>query len=147
VTAPSTVTADIAAELSKIRQRAEEEVRYLGLAPGDQASPADDALRLAEGFEALLKLHGDDPIYALATDCDHPEPEDDTSEEWEAWEQDHPAGAGGDQVCELTEVERACLECSRLARLYDDTSWISPGECTVRTAITAALCGGEVPSS
>jgi hypothetical protein len=145
LTTPSTVTADIAAELTKIRQRAEEEVRYLGLAPGDEPSPADDALRLAEGFEALLKLHGDEPIYVIASDCGHPEPEDDSSAEWEEWEESHPAGGEGAQVCVLTEDCRACPECSRLARLYDDT-WISPAECSTRSAIIAALSGEEVPS-
>lgn len=54
---PETTPPDLLAQLAAMRTRAQEERSYLNLAPGDEASPADDVLRLLAIPEALLKAH------------------------------------------------------------------------------------------
>lgn len=56
---PETTPPDLLAQLAAMRTRALEERSYLNLAPGDEASPADDVLRLLAIPEALLNLADD----------------------------------------------------------------------------------------
>lgn len=73
------------------------------------------SLRTAPGV--VLPVHDTDYcVYAAADNCGHPRPEDDTSDEYAAWEDDHPGGEGVSgwegEICYLTPMGVWCKECS-----------------------------------
>ncbi|WP_275779667.1 hypothetical protein [Paenarthrobacter sp. Y-19] len=62
------------------------------------------------------------PVYEAADNCGHPAPEDDTSDEYADWENNHPEGEGLSdclQICELSPIGVFCQECSQ-----DNGDWI-----------------------
>jgi hypothetical protein len=65
----------------------------------------------------------DYPVYKSADDCGHPAPEDDTSDAYAKWEDDHPEGEGLSecvQICHLSPIGVFCQECSQ-----DNGDWIT----------------------
>lgn len=56
--------------------------------------------------------HGAVQMYLYADNCDHPEPENSESREWEEWAADHQSGRDGPPICILTPLGTACPACT-----------------------------------
>jgi hypothetical protein len=98
-----------------------------------------------EAVLAALALHGCEPWYLAASDCGHPEPEDDMSDEWQDWDDSHVTGSGGILICRETQIDSFCRECTRLN--YGDgepegDDFVS-APCGTRKAVLAALTGKD----
>ena len=63
--------------------------------------------------------HGAVPLFGDADDCGHPEPADDTTLEWNDWEDDHPVGTEG-RLCRLDPMGSCCLACTEAAAEEED---------------------------
>jgi hypothetical protein len=100
------------------------------------------ALKALAGVDAALKLHGSVPWYCAASDCEHPEPDED-SEAHDDWHDDHTSGTGGIIVCLLTQVDSLCPECTRLRydTLEPEGDDFVSAPCETYSAILAALAG------
>lgn len=133
------VSADPAAILAEIAER--ERLVAIGYVRDPKDVP-----RLLAVAHAALKLHGSVPWYCAASDCEHPEPEDELSGEHDDWYDNHPPGAGDiGLICRLTQVDSFCPECTRL--MYDTEEpegddFVS-APCDTRSAVLAALTGEE----
>lgn len=111
------------------------------------ASPSPDLFRANEGAYAalavLLATHECKPYYLGASDCEHPEPPEDTSD-WADWDGDHPPGTGDvGRICLLTQIASYCPECTRLVHGDEEPSGEEyvPAPCGVRAPIASALPG------
>jgi hypothetical protein len=108
----------------------------------DNAVTALDLARLCllAAVDETVRLHGSVPWYCAASDCEHPEPAED-SEEHDDWYDDHTSGTGGIVVCLLTQVDSLCPECTRLKydTLEPEGDDFVSAPCDTRLAILAAL--------
>lgn len=79
-----------------------------------------DAIVLREIVDATLQRHEPMAMYHPADDCPHDEPEDDSTREWDEYQDDHPYGANeygepgeGDRICMLSPTgEVVCRGCA-----------------------------------
>jgi len=113
------------------------------------AHAREDVPRLLAAVEAVLTLHSCVAWYAAADGCEHPEPEDEDSGEHDDWNDDHPMGTTGIQICLKEKAGSYCPECTRLA--YGDAEpecedFVS-APCPTHKAVLAALTGKEVPGA
>jgi hypothetical protein len=102
-----------------------------------------DLPRLLSAVDKALALHSVVPWYCAASDCEHPEPENDMSDEWQDWDDDHVNGSGGILICRLTIEDSFCPECTHLK--YGDEEpegddFVS-APCPTRSAVLAGLTG------
>jgi hypothetical protein len=129
-----TDTDPVAAELDQIR-------RFLDGSNEDEWYAAGRMLLSA--VDKALALHSVVPWYCAASDCEHPEPENDMSDEWQDWDDDHVNGSGGILICRLTIEDSFCPECTHLK--YGDEEpegddFVS-APCATRSAVLAELTG------
>lgn len=142
----------LSAELAAIRHRNEGRIefyRYTEYTVEHDVAEGD-VRRLLAAVDATLNLHGSVPWYAAASDCGHPEPEDDMSDEWQDWDDNHRMGSGGILICLLTQDDSFCPECTRVR--YDTAAPegddLVSAPCDTRSAVLAGLSeaqgGGDV---
>lgn len=67
----------------------------------------------------MTEQHTKEMFYANADECDHMEPEDDMSDEWQDWQERHPSYEDG-WLCLDKPVGEHCVECSEE---YGETAW------------------------
>lgn len=101
------------------------------------------AYRCAAALKAALAPHEVRAWYLAATDCDHPEPPEDSDARAD-WDGGHPPGTGdAGRICLHTQIASYCPACTEL--VYGDEEPYGdayvPAPCRTRQDITRELLG------